>query len=172
MTATTTATTAATAAMAAPGDDLRARVRDLYDAYYAALDDVRLEDWPDFFTQDCLYRVVPRENAERGYALATMQAESRGMLQDRVTGLLRTQMYAPRYYRRFPGPLRVAETAGGVRTRHNLLMVQTLIDKQSDIVLCGVCHDLVVADGGRLRFKERVVVFDSEMIPNSLIYPA
>lgn len=51
-------------------------------------------------------------------------------------------------------------------------MVQTLLDKQSDIVLCGACHDLVVQDEGRLRLKERIVVFDSEMVPNSLIYPA
>lgn len=156
----------------APDMALRARIRDLYDDYYATLDEVRLEDWPGFFTPDCLYRVIPRENFERGYALSTMQAESRGMLQDRVTGLLRTQMYAPRYYRRFPGPLRVTEDGGGVRTRHNLLIVQTLVDRQSDIVLCGVCHDLIVEDEGRLRFRERVVVFDSEMIPNSLIYPA
>ena len=87
---------------------LRGRVRDLYDAYYDTLDDVRLTDWPDFFMADCLYRVIPRENFERGYTLSTMQAESRGMLQDRVTGLTTTQMYAPRYYRRFPGPLRIS----------------------------------------------------------------
>ncbi|CAO3435349.1 aromatic-ring-hydroxylating dioxygenase subunit beta [Azospirillum endophyticum] len=151
---------------------LRARVRDFYDAYYDALDDVRLEDWPDFFTEECLYRVIPRENHERGYTLCTMQAESRGMLQDRVTGLLKTQMYAPRYYRRFPGPLRVTAAADGIRTRHNLLMVQTLIDQQPAVVLCGVCHDRLVESDGGLRLAERVVVFDSEMIANSLIYPA
>jgi 3-phenylpropionate/cinnamic acid dioxygenase small subunit len=65
----------------------------------------------------------------------------------------------------------VSRGAEGVRTRHNLLMVQTLIDKQSDIVLAGVCHDLLVQDAGALRLKERIVAFDSEMIPNSLIYP-
>jgi 3-phenylpropionate/cinnamic acid dioxygenase small subunit len=153
-------------------EDLIARVRDLYDNYYEALDDVRLEEWPNFFTEECLYRVIPRENFEHGYTLCTMQAESRGMLQDRVTGLLKTQMYAPRYYRRFPGPLRVKQQSPeGIRLRHNLLMVQTLIDKPSDIVLAGVCHDLVVEDQGRLRFRERIVAFDSEMVPNSLIYP-
>jgi 3-phenylpropionate/cinnamic acid dioxygenase small subunit len=151
----------------------RDALRDFFDDYYAALDDVRLEAWPDFFTEDCLYRVIPRENYEAGYTLCTIQAESRGMLIDRVMGLTRTQMYAPRYYRRFPGPLRiVSQDAAGARTRHNLLMVQTLIDKQSEIVLSAVCHDLLVADAGRLRLRERIVVFDSEMIPNSLIYPA
>ncbi len=151
----------------------RDALRDLYDAYVEALDDMRLEEWPAFFTEDCLYRVIPRENHERGYSLSTLQAESRGMLQDRVTGLLRTQMYAPRYYRRFISGLRVTEAgAGWARARQNILVVQTLIDKQSEVVLCGVSHDLVVVDDGRLRFRERVVVMDSEMVPNSLIYPA
>lgn len=151
----------------------RDAVRDLFDDYYATLDDVRLHDWPEFFTEDCLYRVIPRENYEAGYTLCTMQAESRGMLKDRVTGLTRTQMYAPRYYRRFPtAPRIVGEGEGFVQVRHNLLLVQTLIDKTSDIVLSAVCHDKVVVDEGRLRFAERIVVFDSEMIPNSLVYPA
>ena len=151
----------------------RDALRDFFDDYYGTLDDVQLERWPDFFTEDCLYRVIPRENYEAGYTLCTIQAESRGMLTDRVMGLTRTQMYAPRYYRRFPGPLRiVSHEAGGTRTRHNLLMVQTLIDKQSDIVLAGVCHDWVVPGDGRLQLRERIVVFDSEMVPNSMIYPA
>ncbi len=156
-----------------PAAVTRDAIRDLYDAYYAALDDVRLHDWPDFFTEDCLYRVIPRENHEAGYTLCTMQAESRGMLKDRVTGLTRTQMYAPRYYRRFPTAPRICGGAeGAVSVRHNLLLVQTLIDKPSDIVLSAVCHDRIVLDEGRLRFAERIVVFDSEMVPNSLVYPA
>jgi 3-phenylpropionate/cinnamic acid dioxygenase small subunit len=151
----------------------RDALRDFYDDYYNTLDDVRLEDWPSFFTEDCIYRVIPRENFEAGYTLSTIYAESRGMLVDRVMGVTRTQMFAPRYYRRFPGPLRVVGPDGdGVRTRHNLLVVQTLIDRKSEIVLSAVCHDVVVADEGRLRLRQRIVVFDSEMIPNSLIYPA
>ncbi|GAA0386652.1 aromatic-ring-hydroxylating dioxygenase subunit beta [Brevundimonas terrae] len=151
----------------------RDEVRDLYDAYYGALDDVDLHAWPEFFTEECVYRVIPRENFEAGYTLCTMQAESRGMLKDRVTGLTRTQMYAPRYYRRFPtAPRFLGEENGVISVRHNLLVVQTLIDKHSDIVLSAVCHDKIVRDGDTLRFVERVVVFDSEMIPNSLVYPA
>lgn len=148
-------------------------VRAFYDDYVAALDDVRLEEWPDFFLEDCTYQVIPRENHERGYALCTMMAESRGMLQDRVTGLVRTQMYAPRYYRRFLSGLRIkGQGEAGTRVRMNVLVVQTLVDKQSEVVLCGVAHDLLVRDEGRLRLKERIVVMDSEMVPNSLIYPA
>ncbi len=151
----------------------RDALRDFYDDYYNTLDDVRLDDWPAFFTEDCTYRVIPRENYEAGYTLSTIYAESRGMLVDRVMGVTRTQMFAPRYYRRFPGPLRIVSRDGdSVRTRHNLLVVQTLIDKPTEIVLSAVCHDALVAADGRPLLKERIVVFDSEMIPNSLIYPA
>jgi 3-phenylpropionate/cinnamic acid dioxygenase small subunit len=151
----------------------RDSLRDFYDDYYSALDDLRLHEWPEFFTKDCIYRIIPRENYEAGYTLSTIYAESRGMLIDRVLGLTRTQMYAPRYYRRFPGVPRIVSREGdSVRMRHNLLVVQTLTDKQTEIVLSAVCHDVVVTDDERLRLRERIVVFDSEMIPNSLIYPA
>jgi 3-phenylpropionate/cinnamic acid dioxygenase small subunit len=151
----------------------RDALRDFYDDYYNTLDDVRLDAWPALFTEQCIYRVIPRENYEAGYTLCTIYAESRGMLIDRVMGLTRTQMYAPRTYRRFPGPLRiVSRTEDSVRTRHNLLVVQTLIDKQTEIVLAAVCHDVLTEADGQPRLSERVVVFDSEMIPNSLIYPA
>jgi salicylate 5-hydroxylase small subunit len=151
----------------------RDALRDFYDDYYNILDDVKLDEWPALFTENCTYRVIPRENFEAGYTLSTIYAESRGMLIDRVMGVTRTQMYAPRTYRRFPGPLRIVSRDGeSVRTRHNLLVVQTLIDRQTEIVLSAVCHDLLVEDEGRIRLQERIVVFDSEMIPNSLIYPA
>jgi salicylate 5-hydroxylase small subunit len=151
----------------------RDTLRDFYDDYYNLLDDVRLDEWPAFFTEDCLYRVIPRENYEAGYTLSTIYAESRGMLIDRVMGLTRTQMYAPRYYRRFSGPLQIVSRDGeAVRVRHNLLVVQTLIDKKTEIVLSAVCHDVLVPGDERPLLRQRIVVFDSEMLPNSLIYPA
>jgi 3-phenylpropionate/cinnamic acid dioxygenase small subunit len=95
------------------------------------------------------------------------------MLIDRVMGMTRTQMFAPRYYRRLPGPIRCVSRHGDrVRIRQNLLVVQTLIDRKTEIVLSAVCHDVLVPDGGQPRLRERIVVFDSEMIPNSFIYPA
>lgn len=153
-------------------DVSRDQVEAFYGSYYDCLDAVQLEDWPEHFAQDCLYRIVSRENYERGMRLSTIVAESRGMLFDRVTGLRKTQVYAPRYYRRFPAPFRIRPVEGArLPVEHNLLMVQTLIDKQSDIVLAARCHDVLVVEERRLLFKERVIVFDSEMIPNSLIYP-
>jgi hypothetical protein len=37
--------------------------------------------------------------------------------------------------------------------------------------MCGRYHDRVVDDGDRLRFAERICVYDSTIVPTSLVYP-
>ena len=49
--------------------ELRLEVEDLYAEYCAALDEGRYEDWAALFTEDCLYRIVPRDNHDRGLPL-------------------------------------------------------------------------------------------------------
>jgi 3-phenylpropionate/cinnamic acid dioxygenase small subunit len=145
-----------------------------YDAYFDTLDAGRLEEWPDFFVTECRYRIIARENYEAGQALCIMQADSKGMLTDRVRAILKTQVYAPRYCRRFYSGLRIVkELAGELEVRQNVLMVQTLLNKPSEILGCGAGHDrLVLNDSGELKFLDRTLILDTEMIRNSVIYPA
>jgi 3-phenylpropionate/cinnamic acid dioxygenase small subunit len=155
----------------------RESIRTLYDAYFDTLDEGRLEEWPEFFADDCRYRIITRENYEAEQGLCIMQADSKGMLTDRVRAILKTQVYAPRYYRRFYTGLRIV---GGTakeweewEVRQNVLIVQTLIDKPSEILGCGTGHDRVVSSAsGELKFVDRTLILDTEMIRNSLIYPA
>ena len=49
-------------APAAPGN------RDFNTAYAAALDEQRLTDWAEMFTDDAFYVVISRENVDRGHA--------------------------------------------------------------------------------------------------------
>ena len=132
------------------------------------------EAWIDFFVEDCLYRIMPRENYEAGMGLCIMQGDSKGMLADRVRAILKTQVYAPRYYRRFYSGLRVVKSSGKEwEVRQNVLIVQTPINKPSEILGCGVGHDRLVAnESGELKFLDRTLILDTEMIRNSVIYPA
>jgi 3-phenylpropionate/cinnamic acid dioxygenase small subunit len=145
-----------------------------YDAYFYTLDAGRLEEWPDFFVAECSYRIISRENYEAGQGLCIMQADSKGMLSDRVRAILKTQVYAPRYYRRFYSGLRIVKAVGEeLEVRQNVLIVQTLLNKPSEILGCGAGHDhLVVNASGELRFADRTLILDTEMIRNSVIYPA
>jgi salicylate 5-hydroxylase small subunit len=152
----------------------REAIRAFYDAYFNALDEGRLEEWPEFFVEECGYRIIPRENHEAGQGLCIMQADSKGMLTDRVRAILNTQVYAPRYYRRFYSGLRVVKSSGKEwQVRQNVLIVQTLINQPSEILGCGVGHDRLVSnESGQLKFVDRTLILDTEMIRNSLIYPA
>lgn len=157
------------ASVAVPTTD---ELNQFYAIYGEALDDLRLKEWIDFFTEDCLYQIIARENYENGYGLCTMQADSKGMIADRVQGILRTQIFGPRYYRRFYSGTRVVGVEGNViRVRQNALLIQTLLDQTPKILLCGVAHDQLIRQADRLLFKQRIVVADSELIENSLIYP-
>ena len=44
----------------------------LYTDYVHCLDSDKLEHWPDFFTEDCFYRVTSAENYEAGMPLGLM----------------------------------------------------------------------------------------------------
>ena len=159
----------ATSVAALSRDDIHA----FYDAYYAALDRGRLDEWPDFFVEDCLYRIIPRENFEAGQRQCLMQADSKGMLIDRVRAIRTTQVYAPRYCRRFYSGLRAVKREGNeLETEQNFLAVHTLVSQFSKILGCGECRDrLILTDNGQLKFIERTVILDTEMIDNTIIYP-
>jgi salicylate 5-hydroxylase small subunit len=115
---------------------------------------------------------VPRENWERKLPIALMLCESKGMLRDRVTAVRSTALYAPRTFRHLIGQFRIAaETQERIRVRANYVVLQTLVDDLTRIQNAGKYLDLVVRTPQGLRFQEKICVFDSVLVPNSLIYP-
>ena len=155
-----------------PTSELRDEIEALYADYAEALDDNELERWPDFFVEDCLYKLVPRENWERKLPIALMLCESQGMLRDRVAAVRKTALHAPRSFRHLIAQFRIeAETPERIRVRANYVVFQTLVDDLTRIQNAGKYIDLVVRTPQGLRFQEKICVFDSVLVPNSLIYP-
>ena len=152
--------------------ELKLALDDLYARYIACLDEARYDDWIDFFTEECLYRVVPRENYDRNLPLSTIAAESRGMLRDRVYGIVNTLYHQPYYQRHIVSGLFIRDQAdGAIHTQANYAVFRTKQNEVSEVFNVGRYIDTIVEDDGRLRFREKICVFDSELIPNSLIYP-
>jgi len=152
--------------------DLRLALEELYAEYIGCLDEERFEAWPEFFTDPCLYKIVPRENFERGLPLATWLCESRGMLRDRVAAIRKTAMYAPRTLRRMVSAIRVLGWRGdALEARANYLALETLQDEPTRVYNTGQYRDILAVEDGRLRFREKVCIFDSELVPTSMIYP-
>jgi 3-phenylpropionate/cinnamic acid dioxygenase small subunit len=152
--------------------ELRTRLADLYAAYDDALGEGEYERWPEFFTEVCRYQIIPRESHDLGHPLGLMQAESRGMLADRVAAIRKTTLYAPRIVQRLVSSivLRAIEP-DGMRLSASFATFQTMLNEPSQVFLCGRLYDRVVDDAGTLRFAERICVTDSTLVPTSLIFP-
>ena len=144
----------------------------LYADYALAVDSGRWELWPEFFTEQCVYKLIPRENHERGFPLCTLSFSSKGMLKDRVYGIQETLYHDPYYQRHVVGAPIVREVVDGrIHAQANYAVFRTKLDKESTVFNVGRYIDTIVPTSEGLKFAERLCVYDSEMIPNSIIYP-
>ena len=144
----------------------------LYADYASAVDSNNWDLWPEFFTDDCVYRLQPRENHERGFPLATLSFTSKGMLKDRVYGIQETLFHDPYYQRHIVGtPVLREVSEGRMRCEANYAVFRTKLSDASTVFNVGRYLDVVARTPAGLKFASRECIYDSEMIPNSIIYP-
>ncbi|MDH3640724.1 MAG: nuclear transport factor 2 family protein [Gammaproteobacteria bacterium] len=151
----------------------RFELEDLYSRYATVLDDGPLESWPELFAEECLYLVIPRDNYDQGLPLAIMRCESRGMLSDRVHAVQETIMHEPRYLRHQITNIQSSAAADGdLAVSAHYSVIEVLHDELPKILSVGRYLDLVGRGaGGSLHFKEKRVIYDSVLVPNTIVYP-
>jgi 3-phenylpropionate/cinnamic acid dioxygenase small subunit len=148
------------------------RLAALNAAYAAAIDQDRLEAWPDFFVSDCLYKITSADNHRQGYAAGIVYADSRAMLRDRITALRTANIYERQSYRHLVGlPVIVSETGDAITAETPFLVVRIIRDAKTELFATGVYLDRLREDDGALRFVERVVVCDSGHFDTLLAIP-
>jgi len=144
----------------------------LYAEYTGALDQGEWDRWPEFFVDACLYKIVPRENHEQQLPLALLQLESRAMLEDRVYSIKEALFYAPYYQRHIVDNPLVRRVDGDVwEVEANYAVLRTKHNQLSDIYNTGRYFDRIRKTTQGLKFESKLCVFDSELIPNSIIFP-
>jgi anthranilate 1,2-dioxygenase small subunit len=149
----------------------RLEIEDLYAAYAACLDADRLETWPDFFTDDCHYRVTSAENYDAGMPLGLIYATSRGMLHDRVSALREANIYEPQRYRHVISGIAPRGDGDTLDVEANFLVVRTMQDGAMTLFAAGRYVDRVVRDDGMWKFASKIVVLDSRQIDTLLAIP-
>jgi len=152
---------------------LHFQVQDLNARYAQAIDDNKLEAWPDFFIEQGRYRVTTAENVERGLPLGIIHATSRAMLRDRVRSLRDANVYEAQRYRHLIGTPRIERGEGGtVRAQTSFIAVRIMHTGETTLFATGRYHDQIVRDdGNELRFAERIVILDSRVIDTLLAIP-
>ena len=144
----------------------------LYSDYAAVVDSAQWEKWVELFVEDCEYKIHPRENFERGFPLCTLALLSKNMLKDRIYGIHETLYHDPYYQRHVVGLPVVREVSGDIIVAEaNYAVFRTKLSGDSTVFNVGRYLDRLTRDSGELKFVSRLCIYDSEMIPNSLIYP-
>jgi anthranilate 1,2-dioxygenase small subunit len=160
--------------------DLDAMVRrweleQLFTDYVQCLDSDELERWPDFFTEDCFYRITSAENYEASLPLGLIYATSRNMLKDRVSALREANIYEPQRYRHLVSSIKIVgdavERSDHLDIMANFLVVRTMQDGEMTIFGAGRYVDRVRRDAGTWRFASKTVVLDSRQIDTLLAIP-
>jgi salicylate 5-hydroxylase small subunit len=144
----------------------------LYSDYAAAVDIADWDRWVDFFVEDCEYKIQPRENFERGFPLCTLALLSKNMLKDRVYGIHETLYHDPYYQRHVVGLPVIRENRDGIIVAEaNYAVFRTKLSGESTVFNVGRYLDRIIRNQDGLKFISRLCIYDSEMIPNSIIYP-
>jgi salicylate 5-hydroxylase small subunit len=146
-----------------------------YQHYAETVDSGNLDTWPDFFTEECLYKVQSRENYDKNLPLATLSFESKGMLKDRVYCIRETLYFEPYYQRHVVGaPVVTRAGQDTVEAHATYAVFRTKPDETTHVYNVGRYIDELVrapeSTHGWL-LKSRRCVFDSDLILNSMIYP-
>ncbi len=154
-----------------PSLETRVAIEDLYATYVLTLDGRDYDAWIDLFVEDCIYVVKARENEDRGLPLAALAFESKGMLRDRIYGITNTLFHEPYYQRHIVSSFRMRAADDGYVVEANYLVSRTKAGELTEVYSTGRFRDRIVEIDGALRFAEKRAIYDSELIPNSLIYP-
>ena len=148
-------------------------VQDLLARYVQAIDDDRLEAWPDFFVDECRYVITTADNLAQGLPLGLIYATSRAMLRDRVRSLRQANVYEAQRCRHVISPPRLDSVAGGlVRAQTSFIVARIMHSGETIIFATGRYDDRIALDDPQgLRFLEKTVVLDSRLIDTLLAIP-
>jgi anthranilate 1,2-dioxygenase small subunit len=155
-----------------PTSDLKTAIEDLYTRYAECIADDQLEEWPNFFTDECVYQITPRVNWDRGLPVSIMLSESRGGLVDRVTAIRNTMVFAPRTVLPAFSGIRITSCAGDVfAARSTFVVYQTQQDGVTTLLMAGRSFDTILNRDDDMRFVKRIVVYENSLLPATVVYP-
>lgn len=141
-------------------------------AYADAIDSDALERWPDFFAEDCHYRITHVENEREGLPAGIVYADSRAMLEDRIAALREANIYERQRYRHLLGmPLLLEAEDDTARARTPFMVARIMATGQTEMFATGSYEDRFVRREGRLLLQSRVAVCDSTVIDTLLALP-
>ena len=124
------------------------------------------------FTDNGVYQLQSRENFDRHLPLCMLSFESKAMMADRVDSVVNTIYHDPHSQRHVCGAPLITHVEGDqIDGESSVVVIRTPTDAMPHILCAGRCSDKFVMQAGGLEFAGRLVIFDKDLIPNSIIKP-
>jgi len=140
--------------------------------YARCIDDDRLESWPHYFDDPCIYKITTAANHREGLEAGIVFANSHGMLVDRVTALREANIFERHTYRHILGvPSILSHDEEGLRSETPFLVARIMRDGETDIFATGRYLDVYRIRDEGAKLTERIVVCDSSRIDTLLALP-
>ena len=142
-------------------------------AYAKTIDNDALEQWPAYFTERCHYRITHVENEREGLPAGVVWADSRAMLEDRVSALREANIYERQRYRHLLGMPVIgdARSEWSIQAETPFIVARIMATGETDLFATGVYRDRFERQGERLLLAERVAVCDSTVTDTLLALP-
>ena len=152
--------------------DVASLINHVQNAYARCIDNGNLEAWPDFFEENCTYKITTADNYTQGLEAGVIFANSRCMLLDRVASLREANIYERHVYRHFLGqPWIVSEDAGEVHSETSFFVARIMRDGTTDVYATGRYIDVYRLNRATPKLRERIVVCDSSRFDTLLALP-
>ena len=150
-----------------------ARIVELNAAYARVIDTEQFEEWPKLFHDPCLYKVTTADNVAKGLEGGLIYADTRGMLEDRISSLRKVNIYERHRYRHIVGlPVVLGQADGTAEVETPFLIVRIMREGDMDVFATGIYRDKVRPDPtGALKFQERLVICDGRRFDTLVAIP-
>ena len=152
--------------------ELKIDLREMFEDYALVLDEANYEAWPEFFDDECTYKITSSENYDLDLPIAAMFCDGINMIRDRVLALRETTVYEPRTLRHMLGPIRIVSSDDeSTHCSTNYVVFESVLESDPRVFSVGRYVDEIVKRDGLYKFRKRLCVYDNYRIYNSLISP-
>jgi anthranilate 1,2-dioxygenase small subunit len=147
----------------------RAVIHNLLANYGGLLDAAKYDEWLGLFAAECIYKIVPRENHERGLPVGLFFCDSRAMLEDRIMALREANKYNVHSDRHLVGLPRIFDD--GLVVEAPFAVYQTDQEGATRLFATGLYRDRLESVGGGLKIRDKLVLLDTFAVPTLLATP-
>jgi len=140
--------------------------------YGLLLDEDRLEEWTDLFTEDAQYKVVTRENKKLNLPLAVIWCDNKNMIRDRIHSYRHVNEHNLHWDRHIIGHPRIQSiSASEWQVQASYSLFQTNLEGRSILFSVGMYNFKIIQENGVFKIQFLEVISDTGSFETLLATP-